>query len=78
MARATGFSKLSSNYQVVVPKPVRVALGLKPGDLFEATGILSFLAILTKMTHRPFGHEEQDGDNTRTADQRRGSETAVL
>lgn len=44
----------------------------------NSPGILSFLAILTKMTHRPFGHEEQDGDNTRTAGQRRGSETAVL
>jgi AbrB family looped-hinge helix DNA binding protein len=37
MARTTALTKLSSNYQVVVPKPVRVALGLKPGDLFEAT-----------------------------------------
>lgn len=30
-------TKLSTNYQVVVPKPVRDALGLKSGDLFEAT-----------------------------------------
>jgi AbrB family looped-hinge helix DNA binding protein len=37
MARTTALTKLSSNYQVVVPKPVRVALGLKSGDLFEAT-----------------------------------------
>jgi len=37
MARTTALTKLSSNCQVVVPKPVRVALGLKSGDLFEAT-----------------------------------------
>src|SRR5438105_2484054 len=37
MARVTALTKLSSNYQVVVPKSVRLALGLKSGDLFEAT-----------------------------------------
>jgi AbrB family looped-hinge helix DNA binding protein len=51
MARTTALTKLSSNYQVVVPKPVRVALGLKSGDLFEATatrdGVLLRPKVLT-------------------------------
>lgn len=28
---------LQAPYQVVIPKPVRVALGLQSGDVFEAT-----------------------------------------
>jgi AbrB family looped-hinge helix DNA binding protein len=51
MARTTALTKLSTNYQVVVPKPVRVALGLKSGDLFEATatrhGVLLRPKVLT-------------------------------
>jgi AbrB family looped-hinge helix DNA binding protein len=51
MARTTALTKLSSSYQVVVPKPVRVALGLKSGDLFEATatrdGVLLRPKVLT-------------------------------
>ncbi len=51
MARTTAVTKLSSNYQVVVPKPVRDALGLKSGDLFEATatrdGVLLRPKVLT-------------------------------
>ena len=51
MARTAALTKLSSNYQVVVPKPVRVALGLKSGDLFEATatreGVLLRPKVLT-------------------------------
>jgi len=43
-----------------------------------STQVLCYLAILTKMTHRPFGREEQDGGNMCTAGQRRGSEKAVL
>ena len=49
MARTSALTKLSSNYQVVVPRPVRDALGLKAGDLFEATATRSGVLLRPKV-----------------------------
>jgi AbrB family looped-hinge helix DNA binding protein len=54
MARCSALTRLSSNYQVVVPKPVRDALRLKSGDLFEATATRAGVLLRPKvLSDRP-------------------------